>query len=433
MNKAKKVLGGLWLALAMAMPGSGADTPAALPTADAAIAKQREKARSELKAWLDGQGRWDNKKEHRPGEWIDKLPSTPPPIKRIEPGLDKATLYNDASILERHWPEFLSRHPMTAKQLEKSGILALPKYDAMPGQDFPAFKKKLAQKFVCAFDDNLLDRRRQNVLGTLVWTVVYADLLAARGDEMVRGDASELMQMLARLLPRFYNPALAKDMPIAPCLAVEVVWPGLAICPADNAPQKKADQAYAIDRAFQIGYGLQVPAATKYNWKQVQLALCKWRLGLRISRCDGESAANDLAQAYVMAKDYGRAIQYYHLAMQVNPESVRNYVSIIKDLLMEKYPKPQAEQQYLVYLKLLSRGELASKGGSMAIQRRRAEECQEKGDFEQAIRFLNAMNSCERDPRIDKEISELQKKIQNKNKLPNQKKNTPVAGKGASA
>jgi hypothetical protein len=386
--------------------GNGADT-SRLST------EQKGKAWKELDAWLDGQGRWD-KREARPGEWIDKLPSIPPPIKRIEPPLDAVALHGDGALLEQHWPEFLKRHPMTAKQLEKSGMLALPNYDAMPGMDFPAFKQRLVADLAKAFENQPPELCRQKVLGILVWTAAYADLLAARGDEKARRDAGELMHLLSRWLVRFHNPALAKDMPLAPCLAFEIVWPGLTLCPVDD-PQKKESLVYAVDRAFQIGWGLQVPAATKYEWGQVQLALCKWRLEARISRHDAELAARDLAYAYAAAGDHGRAIQYYHLATQINLNSSRNYAGIIKALLLKKYPKPQAEQQSLAYLKLLSRGELASKGGGKAILQRRAEECKAKGDFAQATAFLKTMDPHGWDPGTRKEISELEKKRQDKN------------------
>jgi hypothetical protein len=391
--------------------------------------EQKEKARQDLKAWIDEQARWD-KRESRPGEWIDKLPSVPPPLKRFAPALDKATLYGDASIVEQHWPEFLCRHPMTAKQLEKSGILALPKYDMMPGQDFSAFKKKLAQDFTDAFDNNLLDRRRRNVLEILTWTAVYADLLAACGDESVRRDAGELMRILSHHFFRFHDPCLAKDMHLAPCLALEVVWPGLALCPADDTPQEKTTLAYDIVSAIQIGAGLKAPITGQYDWKQILLSVNKWRMESQISQLNTEWAANVLACGYVKAKDYGRAIQYYHMATLANSESPRNYVSDIKDLLMEKYPKPQAEQQYLAYLKLLSRSGLASKGGAKSILRGRADECKARGDWEQALGFLNAMDSREWTSEINQEASELKKKLLDKNKLSNQNKSTRSAGKG---
>ena len=390
-----------------AEPGTGSET-------SRLSMEQKEKARQDLKAWIDEQARWD-KREARPGKLIDGIPSVPPPLKRIEPALDAKKLYGDAALLERYWPVFLKRHPMTANQLEKSGIWALPLYGKMPGENFPIFKLRLTGELTDAFEDKSPESRRQKVLGILVWTAAYADLLAANGDEQARRDAGELMQVLAKTLCRFHNPALAKDMPLAPCLAFEVIWSGLPLCPVDD-PQKKESLVYAVDRAFQIGWGLRVPAVTTYEWEQVQLALCKWRLESRISRHDAELASRDLAYAYALAGDQGRAIQYYHMATQINPKSSRNYAGIIKALLLKKYPKPQAEQQYLAYLKLLSRGELASKGAGKAILQRRAEECKEKGDFEQAVNFLKTMDPHGWDLSTRNEISELEKKRQDKNK-----------------
>jgi hypothetical protein len=403
--------------------GNGADT-------SRLSMEQREKARQELDLWLNEQARW-NKREPRPGEWIDKLPSIPPPIKRIEPPLDTVALYSDAALLERHWPVFLKRHPMTAKQLEIAGILALPKYGAMPGQDFLAFKKKLSKDFTNAFHNNLLDRRRQNVLGILVWTAVYADLLAVRGDESVRCDAGELMRILSHHFFRFCDPCLDKDIHLAPCLAFEVVWPGLVLCPIDDSPQEKTTLAYDINGAIQIGAGLKVPITGPYDWKQIQLAVAKWELKSQISKTNTEWAATALAAGYVVAKDYGRAIQYYHLATRANQESSRNYAGVIKDLLMKKYPKPQAEQQYLAYLKMLSRSELASMGGSKAIMRCRADECKTKEKWEQSIGFLKAIDPYGWDPNIRKEISELEKKHQDKNSDKNKDIRTAEKGKGA--
>jgi tetratricopeptide (TPR) repeat protein len=415
MNKAKKVLGGLWLVLAMAMPGYGADVLASTPSLPVdPAAEQREKARVELKAWVDGMARWD-KREARPGKLIDGIPSVPPPLMRIEPALDAKKLHGDASLLERYWPMFLKRHPMTARQLEASGIRTLPKYGRMPGADFPAFRQCLASDLTDAFGNLSPEARRQEVLGLVVWTSTYADLLAACGDDKVRCHAGELMQMLSESLCRFHNPALAKDMPLAPCLAIEVIWPGLTLCPV-NDPDEKESLVYAIDRACQVGWGMRVPAATQYEWEQVQLALCKWRLELRISPPDRELAARDLAYAYAKAGDHGRAIQFYHLAMQINPESPRNYVPIIGALLGKKYPKAQAEQQYLAYLKLVSRSDLASRGGTRSILRCRADECREKGDLEQAVCFLKAMDPYGWDHGTGKEIFELEKKLQDKNK-----------------
>ena len=429
-NKAKKVLGGLWLALAMAMPGYGADAPVSspLPPTDSVV-EQREKARVELKAWIDGMARWD-KREARPGKLIDGLPSVPPPLKRIEPVLDAKKLYGDATLLERYWPMFLKRHPMTARQLEKSGIWALPKYSDMPKKDFPAFKRRLTGELADAFGIESVDHRRQEVLGIVVWTAVYADLLAACGDEKSRRDAGELMQLLSESLCRFHNPALVKDMPLAPCLAFEIVWSGLTLCPVDDS-RKKELLVYAIDRAFQIGLGIRKPSSSaQYKWEHMQLALCKWRLELRISPHDGELAARDLAYAYATTGDHGRAIQYYHMATQINPESPRNYVSIIGTLLMKKYPKDQADQQYLAYLKLLSRGGLISNGSTRAVMRRRADECKSKGDLEQAACFLKAMDPHGWDRGAGKEISELEKKLQDQNK--NKNKNIRTIEKGVS-
>jgi tetratricopeptide (TPR) repeat protein len=416
MNKAKKVLGGLWLALAMAMPGYGADAPVSspLPPSDSVV-EQREKAKIELKTWIDDLNRWD-KREARPGKWIDNLPAVPPPLKRIEPVLDAKKLYGDASLLERYWPMFLKRHPMTASQLEISGIRTLPKYGKMPADDFTAFRRRLAADLADAFATQALEPRRQEVLRLVVWSAVYGDLLAACGDDKVRCHAGELMQMLSDSLCRFHNPAMAKDISLAPCLAFEVVWPGLTLCPVKD-PARRESLVYDIDRACQIGWSMRVPVVTQYQWEQVQLALCKWRLeSLRTSRHDGELAARDLAYAYAKAGDHGRAIQYYHMATQINPESPRDYVSIISTLLMKKYPKDQASQQYLAYLKLLSRSGQISNGSTKAVMRRRADECKSKGDLEQAVCFLKAMDPHGWDRGAGKEIAELEKKLQDKNK-----------------
>ena len=410
----------------MAKPAPGA--PAAKPvlTMPRHEMELREKARKELAAWLLDLGRWE-KNVPRPGKKIDELPSAPPVLNRLDPLLDTPRLHGDAALPDQHWPEFLKRHPMTARQLRKSGIQALPHYGSMPEDNFPAFQQRLSSDLAMAFESKSPERRRQEALGIVVWMAVYADLLATRGDKNAGREAGELMQMLAETLCRFHNPALAKDMPLAPCLAFEIIWPGLPLCPADNL-QKKEALVYAVDRAFQIGRGLPSPATAGQDWELAQLALCKWRLETRISRHDGELAARDLAYAYAAAGDHGRAIQYYHTATQINPESPRDYTPIIKTLMMKSLPRPEAEPHYLAYMKLLSRSGLASKGSTRTILRCRADECRKKELWEQAIGFLKAMDPHRWDPQTSKEISELEKKLQDNHK----DKNIRTAGKGAS-
>ena len=156
----------LWLAaaclLTQPMPVAGAD----------ASPGQVEKARKELKTLLDEFIRWD-KKEPRPGDWIDKLPSVPPPFKRTEPQLDTVKLYNDASLLDQHWTEFLKRYPLTAKQLEASGIKSMPRYGKMPKDDFPAFSKQLELDLANVFENATWDQSGRNALRVFVWTAVY--------------------------------------------------------------------------------------------------------------------------------------------------------------------------------------------------------------------------------------------------------------------
>jgi hypothetical protein len=399
----------LWLAaaclLTQPMPVAGAD----------ASPGQVEKARKELKTLLDEFIRWD-KKEPRPGDWIDKLPSVPPPFKRTEPQLDTVKLYNDASLLDQHWTEFLKRYPLTAKQLEASGIKSMPRYGKMPKDDFPAFSKQLELDLANVFENATWDQSGRNALRVFVWTAVYADLLASRGDEKATADAGELTRLLALSLFRFQCQTLRKDMPLVPYLAFELIYPTLTLYRGKDAKEKD-EIVDSVIKAFQIGYNLRLPAPAQYDWEKLQLTFSRWRLNIRISPRDAEFAAAELGQAYTKSKDYGKAIQHYHLAATANSKSERDYALLIKALLGQKYPKGQGEQHYLTYLKLLSRSELASMGGNVVILRYRVDECKQKGQWEQAITLLNAMDPHRSYPETNKEIADLEEKL--KPKKPN--------------
>jgi hypothetical protein len=402
----------LWLAaacfLTQPMPVAGADASSS--------PEQVEKARKELKTLLDEFIRWD-KKEPRPGDWIDKLPSVPPPFKRIEPQLDTVKLYNDASLLDQHWTEFLKRYPLTAKQLEASGIKSMPRYGKMPKDDFPAFSKQLELDLANVFENTTwYPKSRTMALNFFVWTAVYSDLLASRGDEKASADAGELTRLLAKSLFQFQCSTLQKDMPIVPYLAFELIYPTLTLYRSKDA-KKKDELVDSLVKAFQIGYNLRLPAPSQYDWEKLQLAFGRWRLNVRVSSRDVEFAAAGLGRAYTKSKDYGKAIQYYHLATIANSKSERDYAALIKALLEQKYPKGQGEQYYLTYLKLLSRSELASMGGNVVILRIRADECKKNGQWEQAITLLDAMDPHRSYPETNKEITDLEEKL--KPKKPN--------------
>lgn len=300
----------------------------------------------------------DFPRDQASGKWIDNLPDTKPLSQSdIAPRLPANILYNDRSAANAHWDAFQKRNPRTTAILKK--YIERPIVQWMPGEDMQSFSKfwwKRDRENHYPRGRDLLDCKPEDE--NRFWMglgerLLYADFLIARGDDVAKEHAHQLLLQSYRSLndQEYYR---KKERLWTVAVGAEIVWPNLDW---QKDRYDHADIVFLID-------GVECQYGNPHYQKTAEfLRICKWGIAhtnLEINqlttfdKCRKELQFSHLLHGYGLAGDTV-GILLCHYASRSYEGHNKSSLRSVKKMLINLYGPTVGATKYQRYVEMLSK------------------------------------------------------------------------------
>lgn len=217
-----------------------------------------------------------------PGRIIDEQPDTAPqPPPDITPRLTSVSLHSDVAAVNAHWDFFLKRYFYLGNYFQERKVR--PKLIHKLSPDVvKQWKSELFQQRI----SGKIPKKKDEYYQFVGEGLLYADFLFARGDEVAKAEACDLLGGFAHVL--IFS---SVDQDMAKLVGVEMAWPMLKYI---RTPENYMEITPLISSAS----GYDTPNGYR---------MLKWRVNRGKQQSDADNKTGSLlllSNAYAAKKDY---------------------------------------------------------------------------------------------------------------------------------